>query len=268
MDRISRAVELAAEKRQSKKRKKPLARSESTEPFEYTKTRRIVVPDEVMRENRLIASKDQQQVIIDAYKLLRTRVLHRMQQNNWRVLGITSPGANVGKTLTAVNLAISIAMKHENTVVLVDADLRRPSVHKCLGIEPEYGLLDYLEGNVSIDRMLINPGIDGFVVIPSHNDSHTRSSERLSSTRMERLVRELKARYPDRVVLFDLPPMLVGDDVEAFSPYVDAFLLVVEEGKTDIQEYAKTIEILENKEILGTVLNKSEEVGHGYDYYY
>lgn len=267
MDRISKAVELAAEKRQSKKRKKPISRSESAEPFEYTKTRRVVVPKEVMRENRLIAGSDQQ-VIIDAYKLLRTRVLHRMQQNNWRVLGITSPGANVGKTLTSVNLAISIAMKHENTVVLVDADLRRPSVHKCLGIEPEYGLLDYLEGNISIDKMLINPGIDGFVVIPSHNDSHTRSSERLSSTRMERLVSELKARYPDRLVLFDLPPILVGDDVEAFSPYVDAFLLVVEDGKTDVLEYAKTIEILENKDILGTVLNKSDEIGHGYDYYY
>ncbi len=267
MDRISKAVELAAEKRQSKRRKKPVSRSESAQPFEYTKTRRIVVPQEVMRENRLIAGSDQQ-VIIDAYKLLRTRVLHRMQQNNWRALGITSPGANVGKTLTAVNLAISIAMKHENTVVLVDADLRRPSVHKCLGIEPEKGLPDYLEGNIPIDEMLINPGIDGFVVIPSHNDSHTRSSERLSSTRMERLVRELKARYPDRLVLFDLPPILVGDDVEAFSPYVDAFLLVVEEGKTDITEFAKTIEILENKDVLGTVLNKSEEVGHGYDYYY
>jgi len=68
--------------------------------------------------------------------------------------------------------------------------------------------------------------------------------------------------------LFDLPPILVGDDVEAFSPYLDAFLLVVEDGKTDIGEYAKTMEILENKDVLGTVLNKSDEVGSGYDYYY
>ena len=267
MDRISKAVELAAEKRQPQKRKKALSRSESAQPFEYTKTRRIVIQPEVMRENRLIAGSDQQ-VIIDAYKLLRTRVLHRMQQNNWRTLGVTSPGANAGKTLTSVNLAISIAMKHENTVVLVDADLRRPSVHKCLGIEPEYGLLDYLEDDIPIDKMLINPGIDGFVVIPSHNHSHTRSSERLSSTKMERLVHELTARYPDRLVLFDLPPILVGDDVEAFSPYLDAFLLVVEDGKTDVEEYAKTVEILENEDVLGTVLNKSDEVGHGYDYYY
>lgn len=267
MDRISKAVELAAEKRQPRKRKKPLSRSESEQPFEYTRTRRVVIDPETMRENRLIAGSDQQP-IIDAYKLLRTRVLHRMQQNNWRALGITSPGANVGKTLTSVNLAISIAMKHENTVVLVDADLRRPSVHRCLGIEPEYGLLDYLDGKIAVDEMLINPGIDGFVVIPSHSPGQTRSSERLSSTRMERLVRELTARYPDRLVLFDLPPILVGDDVEAFSPYLDAFLLVVEDGKTDVTEYAKTIEILENEDVLGTVLNKSEEIGQGYDYYY
>jgi len=267
MDRISKAIRLAAEKRQSGRLPKTLSRSESAQPFEYTQTRRVVIQPEVMRENRLIAGSDQQ-IIIDAYKLLRTRVLHRMQQNNWRTLGITSPGANVGKTLTSVNLAISIAMKHENTVVLVDADLRRPSVHKCFGIEVEYGLLDYLEDDIPVERIMINPGIDGFVVIPSHNHSHTHSSERLSSTRMERLVRELTARYPDRLVLFDLPPLLVGDDVEAFSPYLDAFLLVIEDGKTDIADYAKTIEILEHEDVLGTVLNKSDEEGHGYDYYY
>ncbi len=267
MDSISKAIALAAEKRRSGKLENPLSRSESVQPFEYTKTRRIVIQPDVMHENRLIAGGDQQ-IVVDAYKLLRTRVLHRMQQNNWRTLGITSPGANVGKTLTSVNLAISVAMKHESTVVLVDADLRRPSVHKCFGIEVEYGLLDYLEDGIPLERIMINPGIDGFVVIPSHNHGHTESSERLSSTRMERLVRELTERYPERLVLFDLPPILVGDDVEAFSPYLDAFLLVVEDGKTDIAEYAKTIEILEHEDVLGTVLNKSEETGHGYDYYY
>ncbi len=267
MDRISKAIELAAERRRSGKLEKKLPRSESALPFEYTKTRRIAVQPDVMRENRLIVGSDQQ-IIVDAYKLLRTRVLHRMQQNNWRTLGITSPGANVGKTLTSVNLAISVAMKHEHTVVLVDADLRRPSVNKCFGIEAEYGLLDYLEEGIPLDRILINPGIDGFVIIPSHNHGHALSSERLSSTRMERLVRELTERYPDRLVLFDLPPILVGDDVEAFSPYLDAFLIVVEDGKTDTAEYAKTIEILEHEDVLGTVLNKSDEIGHGYDYYY
>jgi len=158
MERISKAVKLAAEKRQSGNPEKQLSRGQSAQPFKYTQTRKIVIDPEVMQESRLIVGSEDQ-MVIDAYKLLRTRVLHRMQQNNWRTLGVTSPGANVGKTLTSINLAISIAKKHENTVVLVDADLRRPSVYKCLGMEPEYGLLDYLEDNVPIDKILINPGI-------------------------------------------------------------------------------------------------------------
>lgn len=267
MDRISKAVQMAAEKRQINESVKKPSRGESAQPFEYTHTRRVAIDPQLTHENRLIVNCEQQ-IIVDAYKLLRTRVLHRMQQNGWRALGITSPGANVGKTLTSVNLAISIAMKHESTVVLVDADLRRPSVHKCLGIDPEYGLLDYLDGKVAVSDLLINPEIDGFVVIPSHTDGNARSSERLSSSKMEKLVGELTARYPDRLVLFDLPPILVGDDVEAFSPYLDAFLLVIEDGNTDMAEYAKTLEILENENVLGTVLNKSDEIGGGYDYYY
>jgi capsular exopolysaccharide synthesis family protein len=231
----------------------------------YTRTRRIELSPELARQNRMALGDDHP--VADAYRLLRTRVLRQMRQNGWSTLGVTSAGPADGKTLTAINLAIAMSKDPNFTVLLVDADLRRPSIHKRFGFEPEYGLGEYLRSECKVEDMLVNPGIDDFVLVPCRGFV-SRSSESLSTPRMAHLVDELKTRYPSRLVIFDLPPVLVADDVVSFSGLVDALLLVVEDGKTPSKELQHAVELLEGTNLVGSVLNKSSELSRGYDGYY
>jgi capsular exopolysaccharide synthesis family protein len=191
-------------------------------------------------------------------------VLQRLRENKWNVLAVTSPGLNEGKTLTAINLAVSLAMEVNYTVLLVDADLRHPNVHTYFGLEPEFGLSDYLLSDKPLQELLVHPGIQGLVVLPGGKPL-TNSSEMLNSPKMSRLVEELKTRYPSRIVLFDLPPLLATADAMAFAPYVDAALLVVEEGITSIQDAQHATELLKDTHLIGAVLNKSlsNQAGYG-----
>lgn len=233
---------------------------------DISKIKRVQTDETTLKKNKVLTAIEDES-IIDTYRLLRTRIQTRMRQNNWKTIGITSAGKNDGKTLTAVNLGISIAMKQNVTVVVVDADLRNPSIHEVLGLKPQVGIGDYLTSNISIDDVLVNPGIDRLAIIPGNNRTQA-SSELLSSLKMGHLVKELKTRFPTRIVIFDLPPVLVGDDVVAFAPNLDAALLVVEEGNTESDKLKKSVELLENVEIIGTILNKSKDKSNSEEYYY
>ena len=171
---------------------------------------------------------------------------------------VTSSVPGEGKTLTAINLAISLARALTHTVVLVDLNLRHPRVHEYFDYRPEHGICDHLLGDIPLPEILFNPQVDGLVVLPGR-EPVANSSELLSSPRMIRLVEELKTRYPSRIVLFDLPPLLSADDVLAFSPYADAVLLVIEDGKTPRAELTRSMELLGATNVLGTVLNRSNE---------
>ncbi len=261
MDRIARALELARGE-QSGAAEGPVEIG-----FGYTYTRTVSIPRTTLARNRVIWAMDTSDDAVDAYKLLRTRVLRRMRQNNWNTLAITSPGPGAGKSLTAINLAISMAMELGHSALLVDADLRRPSIHGYFGLNPEYGLRDSLRGDVPLEKILFNPGIERFVILPGTQGSGN-SSELLSSPKMQGMVREFKERYPARMVLFDLPPVLVGDDVVAFAPHVDAVLMVVEENRTRREEVTRAMELLDGVEVIGTVLNRSSRPSGGADYHY
>jgi len=233
----------------------------------YTQTRVVKVPQEVLRANRVIAGSPDEPWV-NAYKLLRTRVLQRLREmDNANTLAISSPSPGAGKSLTSLNLALSIAMEVNKTVLLVDADMRRPSLHSYLGLEPKYGLSDFLTRGVPLEKILINPGIGRFVLLPA-GKPRSNSSELLASPQMEELVRELKQRYHSRYILFDLPPMLAVADVLSFAPYVEATMLVVEEGKSKEEDIAHSRELLQNMNYIGAVLNKSQEGTRGYYSYY
>jgi capsular exopolysaccharide synthesis family protein len=229
----------------------------------YTQTRHAEVSNEFLRGKRIISGLDPDS-FSDAYRILRTQVLQRLCENKWNVLAVTSPGLNEGKTLTAINLAISLAMEVNYTVLLVDADLRHPNVHTYFGLEPEFGLSDYLLSDKPIEELLVHPaGIQGLVILPGGKPL-ANSSEMLSSPKMSRLVEELKTRYPSRIVLFDLPPLLATSDAIAFTPYVDAALLVLEDGKTSTQDAQHATELLKDTHLIGAVLNKSLSYPAGY----
>jgi len=232
---------------------------------EYTTTRKIHISPEILHNNHIITNAINDPSA-SSYNLLRTRVLQQMQEHNWNTLAVTSSVAGEGKTVTVINLAISLAREVNNTVLLVDLDLRRPTIHKYLGFEPEYGLDDYLQKDTPLENILVNPGIERLVILPGKKDI-THSSEMLSSPKMKKLVEELKTRYQSRLILFDLPPLLATDDALAFSPLVDSMLMVIEDEKTIEDELKRAFDMLQNVNVIGTILNKSVISTRQYGYY-
>ena len=232
----------------------------------YTQSRNLTLLNEHLQKNHVL-TPETDQIIVNAYKVLRTRVLQQMQHNGWATLAVTSPNPDEGKTLTAINLSISMALKLDYTVLLVDLDFRKPSIHDRFGFQPKYGLSDYLAGRVQLEEVFVNPGVNRLLLLPEQ-EIQSNASELLSSTRMEQLVDELKNRYRSRIIIFDLPPVLVGDDVLAFSNIADATLLVTQEGKTTTDDLNRTISLLDNQNLIGTVLNRSSATNEFTNYGY
>ncbi len=258
MDRIRTALELYKDFKGSSSHgesPKPAAQPVPP-PITYTRTRSLSIQHTVLQEHRVMAAHSKGP-FVDAYKILRTQVTQRLRENGWNVVGVTSPGYGEGKTLTAVNLAVSLAMETTQTVLLVDSDLQDPTVHQVFGLKDCLGLADYLLDDQPVEDLLLHPGIGRFVLLPGGR-AISNSTEILTSPKMVALVEELKHRYPSRVVIFDLPPLLHTADVLAFSPYTDALLMVVEEGKTMGEELQRALALVKNsRTVLGTVLNKA-----------
>ncbi len=264
MDRIAKALEIASRNQEGfDVRKKSNHRFE---PFTYTNTKSVPVDEQILERNRVLNSHSDT-IVVDAYRLLRTRVLQRMRENGWRTLGITSTMPKEGKTLTAVNLGISIARELTQTALLVDADFRSPSVHELFALKPRAGIGDHLLSGTAIETILVNPGVDRFVLLPGRPGSNV-SSEHLSSPGMAALIDELKRRYPDRTVIFDLPPVLIGDDVVSLAPLLDAILVVTADAETAKGQCQKAFELLEGTAVVGTVLNKTDDAAQRYQDYY
>lgn len=267
MEKIKKALEKANRKRQSiidesqgessLNGEKKGHQAGAFPPIDYQQTQTTIVSKESFRKNRIIAAL-QEDSKADLFKILRTKTIQRMRANQWTILAVTSPTASVGKSFVASNLAVSIAMDANYTVLLADLDLRRPSIHKYFDLKPESGVRDYLEGAGNISNLLINPGIDSLVILPA-GQALRRSSELLSNPKMATLVGELKNRYLDRIVIIDLPPLLVSDDAMVVMEYIDAFILVVAEGKNTEDEVRHSLEMSDETKYMGTILNKSED---------
>jgi capsular exopolysaccharide synthesis family protein len=196
-----------------------------------------------------------------AYKILRTRVLRRLEANQWHSLAVTGVTEGEGKTLTAINLAIALSQDPSTWVALIDLDLQRPRVAEYLGmrsVRGEKGLSDYLQGNASFDNIVYAPDIERLIVIPNFTPI-VSSSEMLASQRMVELMQALDGETPRRVLIFDMPPVLAADDVLAFAPQIDGLLLVVAEGTTDRNSLRRAKEVLAEMNLLGVVLNRSAE---------
>lgn len=221
----------------------------------------------VLEHNKLLPAVEDRRAVT-AYKMLRTRVLHRMRSNQWRTLLVTSAAPGDGKTLTACNLALSIAGDVNQSVMLVDLDLQRPTMASYFGINPAAGIGDYLLGNAGMEEIVHVPeGLDRIAIVPNR-EPVLNSSELLASPRMHEFVDWAKASTPSTIVVFDMPPVLVCDDVLAFSPNADAALVVASEGTTERNSLHDAMETLVECNLLGVVLNRSNEQGSASEYYY
>ena len=234
-------------------------------PPVYSTSANIAADPDVLRKNRCICIEPDS-AEAECYKLLRAKIQYQAMKNDLRTVLITSPTPGDGKTLTAVNLALVMARAYDQTVLLVDCDLKRQGVHKLFGVNSKSGLQHYLAEEASLDRTIVWPGIEKISFI-SGGDPIMNSAEVLGAPRMKRLVKELKDRYEDRIVLLDAPPVLGGADTLALTSLVDGIVMVVSEGKTTMTEVRQSMETLPSEKLLGFVMNRQKgESLNGYYY--
>ncbi len=219
----------------------------------YTQSENVQLDPAELIANRCICI-DPTSPIVEHYKLLRTQILQRTRAKGWNTIMITSPTSGDGKTTTAINLALTFAREFSNTALLVDADLKQQAIHKKLGYDSPAGLSDYLLYDTPMNDLIVWPGIEKLTII-SGGRTIDNSTELLGSGRMQELVHEMKTRYDDRYVFFDVPPLINVADSVAFAPIVDAILMVVVEGKTTNNDIKTALQMIPREKFLGFVMN-------------
>jgi capsular exopolysaccharide synthesis family protein len=202
-----------------------------------------------------------------AYRLLRSRLSNRIKRNNWFSLAIASPSQSDGKSLTAVNLAVSVAREKQKPVYLIDLDMRNPSVCRFLGIRDIRALPEYLLGQAKPDNVLYETSFPNLIVAGALTPTDS-PSELLAGPKFSELLSHIRLRSPDAMVIIDLPPVNVTDEALLVGPRVDAFLVVVSEGKTERTQLAQALGALGEFTVAGVVINQSSE-SHtvGYEHY-
>ncbi|MCF6235997.1 MAG: CpsD/CapB family tyrosine-protein kinase [Gammaproteobacteria bacterium] len=242
---------------------------DETKDIELVTTKKLQVNRALLKKNNIYIDSENvnrdDDVIITAYKELRTSIIRKLDHLGARTLMVTSPAKGNGKTTVSLNLAINIAKLGRRTALLVDLDLRQPSIHHVLGYTPEYGVADVSKGLTTIDDALITPGVDRLSILCGKK-RYTNSSEILASNEMQSLLNEIRSRYKERIIIFDAPPLLGCDDSSVLSSIADACLVVVEENQTTYAELDMAMEKLGNVYLAGYVLNKSKE--KNFDQYY
>lgn len=220
----------------------------------FVQTRTSTCNPQLLHNNKVIFDCQAQEAA-DQVKILRTQILNHFKEIKGNSLLLTSPTAGTGTTLTAINLALSLAQEINRTVLLVDADLRHPSIHRYFGLTTDRGLSDYLRGKADLPELLINPGFEKLTILPGGKPL-PNSTELLGAPQMEFLVGEMKARYADRFLVFDSSPLLTCADALVFSQFIDSILLVVEMEKSSRREIKQAMELLQDKPIVGSIMNK------------
>lgn len=220
----------------------------------YAQCRAVQLNPAHVAEHRCLAFMDNAPGA-EAYRVLRTHVLQQTRDLGMNTIMITSALPREGKTVTAMNLSFSLAREFQNTVLLIDGDLRKQSIHKYLGYESDKGLMDYLTDGTPVSELIAWPGIEKMTII-SGGRTIQESAELLGSPRMKELVAEIKDRYPDRYIIFDAPSILSGADALTLAPLVDRVIFVVQAGKTPLNEVMKAIQYLPKEKMLGFVMNR------------
>jgi protein-tyrosine kinase len=273
MGKIETALQMAKEAQAKKVR----SRSDRRRPGdglpvdpaieEWAGVAKVRLDQECMAKHRITLGLPERGSAEMAYNMLRTRLIRRMRNNSWSSVIVTSPNAGAGKSVTAINLAISVAREQNQTAYLVDLDLREPSLHVYMGVEePPGGVTAYLTGSAGLDSALVDGGIRR-LYFAFNTIAHQHSAELLTSPRMRQFVEELKHHDPNGIVIYDTPPLLAADDALAFLPQVDCLLLIAAQGETKREDLAKSIGLLEETNLLGVVLNKSVDFERENVYY-
>ncbi len=218
-------------------------------------------------QSRRIIAYDGRDPRTRAFDILRTEVLRSMDLKGWRSVAVTSPTPGCGKTLTAVNLALSAARQAERRVRLVDLDLRKPQVATTLGLNCAQGVLSVLRGEIDVEEAIIEAGLASSQLELLPTAASPNSSDLVGSAEMKNFLQAVSAHEQSRIVIFDLPPLLTGHDVISVLPQVDCVLLVAAVGTSTVSEIERCGKYLQAAELVRFVLNKAPESATTYPYY-
>lgn len=226
--------------------------------IEYSSTRVVGEALARLRRTHGIVSHDRSR-LSESFRMLRNQVLQRMRADGHTVLAVTSPRAIEGKSMTAVNLALTMAADYDSAVLLVDADLSGQGLQTLFGLQGAAGLSDHLADGRPLHDLLVNPGVPRLVLLPAGQQPVLNSSELLATRAAQQSIQEMKQRYRDRYIIVDLPPLLDTADALAFLPQVDTTLVVVEEHTTSIQDVESATELLAPFNLIGSVMSHARE---------
>ena len=203
----------------------------------------------------------------ETFKVLRGQILFPRDRKVPRSMLVTSTFPAEGKTYVASNLATTLAMSIDEYVLAIDADLRRPRLHRMFGYSKVRGLHDYLVGNARLEDLIIKSSIDKLSVLPAGKPPRN-PTELLSSNMMVQFLEEVKERYQDRFVIIDSPPSSVTAESKFLAQHVDGIIYVVMANKTPRRDIERAIDNLGREKILGIVFNGYEQVRKSYHSYY
>jgi len=217
----------------------------------------------------IVTLSDPDSPIAEAYRNIKSMIVRVTKQNGFNnTLLVTSSLSGEGKSLSSLNLAVTLSHEYDHTVLLIDADLRNPSLHKYFNMEPKLGLSDCLTNGIDMGEALIRTQIEKLNFLPAGNNV-PNPAELLSSSRMKDLVAEMKSRYSDRYIIIDTPPVLPFAESRSLSMIADGIIFVVREGMVPFHGIQEAIEFLKKGNIIGVLFNDvSAENLNGYHKYY
>ena len=241
-------------------------------------SQRIELDLEALAAANVVTPNAQRSLVADQFRVVKRPLISTAMGKGEKtpahanLIMVTSAVAGEGKSFTSLNLAMSIAAELDNTVMLVDADVARPSLPRMLGVPEGPGLLDLLDGSVEMASVLLKTNIDKLTLLRS-GTPHARATEMLASDAMRRLLDDMAKRYPDRIIIFDSPPLLLTTESRALAMNMGQIVVVVQAGKTSQSEVRRALATIENCPLKLLLLNQARadahgEVGFGYGYGY
>jgi len=214
-------------------------------------------PENIVLDNRLVSFFEPSSVVAEQFKRLRTYVIKPGMENSPKTILVTSAMAGEGKSMVAINLAITIAVDLHSNALIVDCDLRNPSLSRWFGIREQKGLSDYLLGEAQLPELLVKTPVDKLTILPG-GTIQDNPVELIGSNKMKSLVADLKSRYTDRYIILDSSPLLATTEPSVLNEMVDGILLVIKSGDTPRESIQQALKLLDKKKIIGAVLNNME----------
>ena len=215
------------------------------------------VPEDLVLDDKLVSFFATSSMVTEQFRRLRTHVFQPGVGNAPKIIMVASAMSGEGKSFVAVNLASIIALELHSHALLVDCDLRNPSITRWFGLQEKKGLSDYLIGKAEIQDLLIKTPIDKLSIL-SGGSIQTNPVELIGSKRMKTLVQDLKSRYDDRYIIIDSSPILATTEPGVLNEMIDGIILVVKSGETPRETVQQAIKLLNKNKILGVVLNNME----------